>query len=240
MPSRYLYNPEREVSSYNTVAQLAVAVSESRPSPDASLEQFHMETDSLVRQAEALESFFGGKRLLFLGDDDHMSVLLAAFLDISPVVFEIDRRVVASLRMWSERLHLRDYEVYEYDIRSPLPKPALGLCDAFYINPPYSSHNGGYGIRFWLTRAFEGCEPFCDGVVVLPSDEHLPWVNENWRDIQSFISANGCRILNRGKDTQLYRSTNDLGLRSENLYLRRFDPSAEVKEMPRPGSALYR
>lgn len=224
--------------AYPSLAQLALAIAAGRPAPDTSLEQFHMTADSLIRQAEALQLFFSGKRVLFLGDDDHASVLLAAFSDVTAVVYDIDARVIASLNSWAERLPLLRFSATVHDIRDPLPD--IGPCDAFYINPPYASRNAGYSIRFWLTRALEGCVPHCDGVLVLPTDDTLRWVNENWFSVQEFLAANGCRILNRDRLTHLYEQTNDLGLRSENLYLRRYDPTRTRKESPRSGPGLYR
>ncbi len=225
-------------ATYPTLPQLALAIAAERPVPDTSLEQFHMTADSLIRQAEKLQEIFSGKTVLFLGDDDHVSVLLAAFSDVTPVVYDIDVRVIDSLNTWAERLPLLRYSARVHDIRDPLPESRL--CDAFYINPPYASHNAGYSIRFWLTRALEGCIPNCDGVLVLPTDDTLRWVNDNWFSVQEFLGANGCRIINRDRLTHLYEQTNDLGLRSENLYLRRYDSSKSRKEDPRPGPDLYR
>lgn len=239
MSSRnHLYNVSRNTTEFVGIAQLAAMLDSLRPPADHALEQFHMTWDSMMRQAEDLITLFQGKRVLFLGDDDHISVLLAAFGDIEPVVYEIDPRVVKSLREWATKLQLLNFSAIEHDIRVKLN--ISKKTDAFYINPPYSSRNHGYGIKFWITRALENCTNDCCGVIVMPSDEHLKWVNDNWIEVQRFVAANGCRIMNHHRLIHVYNETNDLALKSENLYVRRYDASLEDKEDARPGEKLYR
>ena len=239
MPNRYLYNSDRVYS--RSVGSLAVDLERSRPEPDTDLEQFHMSAASMAALAEACAPFFNGERVLFLGDDDHMSVLLAAVGDIGAKVFEVDGRVVESLNAWRSDLRLRDYSAEVWDIRNPLdwvPKK----CEGFFLNPPYSSKTGGYAIRFWLSRALDACVQDCNGVVVMPADSSIDWVNAAWLSMQDFVTKNGFRILapaNRG-GSQLYLNTNIPGLASEALFLQRVDPSRRVREEPRAGAALYR
>lgn len=219
---------------------LAVELAASRPPADPSVEQFHMMPDSMARLTEGAGQFLQGKRVLFIGDDDHMSVMFSAFHDVTPVVLEYDDRVLASLDTWLGKLSTRQAELQHYDVRNPLPLN-FEKCDAFFINPPYSSKTGGHAIRVWLTRALAGCVKRSDGIILLPRDESLDWVNECWLDMQRFFSLNGCRIMTQqNRLTQMYEGTNDPGLQSEAVFLRRFDPSRVKEEDPRAGEQLYR
>jgi predicted methyltransferase len=229
----------KSVVSYRSIGELAAALDSLRPEPDPQLEQFLMMAPNLADQAEYLGRIFADRRVLFLGDDDHVSILVAAFSTVSPVVYEVDHRVVASLKSWADRLPLPSYSVALHDIREPFRQPPE--CDAFYINPPYSSKTDGYGIKFWISRALEGCVPYCEGVIVLPADSDGGWIDQNWLSVQDFLTANGFRIVNPHNDVRhMYHGTNDLGLRSENLRVRRVDPSRRLPIEPRPGTHLYR
>jgi predicted methyltransferase len=225
--------------SFSSPAKLADWLAPRRPANDPSLEQFLMQSGSLADQGALIGERFDGRSVLFLGDDDHASIIAAAFGDIAATVYELDERVAESLRSWARELRLRNYAVEVADIRSV--SPTGERCDAFYINPPFSSKNDGHGLRYWITKALELCVSHCEGIVVMPADDDLDWVNRNWISVQQFVSENGCRILSTG-ESQLhtYESTNDVGLRSQNLFLRRIDPSRERKELIRHGTSLYR
>lgn len=234
-----LYNTQSTASRFGTPGALAEELSQSRPSADTSLEQFHMSYVSMLEQLKVLQGRFDRRRVLFLGDDDHMSVLLAAFTDVNPVVVDIDSRVVDSLRWWADRLHLRDFLVIQHDLRERI-SGITTPCDSFYVNPPYSSKNDGHGIRAWISRAMQVCVPESEGIVVLPADEHVSWIDRNWLSTQEFLTDNGFRILSCGETEHYYESANDLGLKSSNVYVRRVDTTRMRFEAPRHGDALYR
>lgn len=223
------------------LSTLAVEIAHSRPPADTSIEQFHMMADSMVNLCDGgLGDFLSDSgRVLFLGDDDHISILLASKWDLSPVVLEYDQRVIDSLTRWSRKLNLRSYEVAKYDVRDPVPP--IEKCDTFYINPPYSSKNDGHGMRAWVTRSLEACVDRCDGVIIMPHSDTLSWVNDSWIGMQSFLAANGLRILTQNnRPLQMYDGTNDIGLQSEAVFVRRTNPRLTRKEPPRVGTALYR
>jgi predicted methyltransferase len=191
----------------------------SRPTADHSIEQFLMKPEDLEAQADRIGPFLSGRRVFFLGDDDHMSPILAVRFNVSPVVYEIDPRVRESLVSWFSRLGIKG-NVQIYDVHNPVqitPK-----CGAFYINPPYSSKSEGLGAKIWLMRALEACDPECSGILVLPweggsIDE--TWVDEVQQSVTSFIQNNGVKIMKIDHNSASYSDTNHLGLMSSNLYL---------------------
>ncbi len=75
------------------------------------------------------------KDLLILGDDDLMSV--AAMLTRYPkriAVFEIDQRIVNFIKKVAEDIGY-DIEVYQHDLRKPLPDEFKGKFDTFFTDP---------------------------------------------------------------------------------------------------------
>lgn len=226
-------------SALSSVSALADAIAPLRPASDPKFEQFHLQSGSLAAQVEMLIKHYDNRKILFLGDDDHVSVIAARFSQIQPVVYEIDERVVASLQEWGSRLQLLGSSVHHADLRS-LESGAV-TCDAFYLNPPFSSKNQGHGLRFWLSKALDLCHPICEGVVVMPANIDLTWVNQNWLSMQEFASQNGFRVISvEDSQLQAYNMTNDVGLRSQNLRLRRIDVTRRRSEPVRWGDAIYR
>ena len=76
-----------------------------------------------------------GKDLLILGDDDLTSV--AAMLTGYPkriAVFEIDQRIVDFIKKVAEEIGY-DIEVYQHDLRKPLPEEFQGKFDTFFTDP---------------------------------------------------------------------------------------------------------
>lgn len=227
---------------YASGSALADAIAKERPAADETLEQFLMDANSVAAQARYIARVLDGQTVLFLGDDDHVSVVTAAFSNISAVVFDVDERIVQSINRWKERLQLINLSADCKDLRDVAPNQlaALRQCDSFYVNPPYSSKNAAHGLKAWIDTATEVCVPYCDGIVVMPSNRDMAWVNSNWLAVQEFVTANGYRITEVGSDQQAYSGVHDLGLRSQNLTLSRVQPDRRLPERASTGSRLYR
>ena len=76
----------------------AYKVSEIRSKADLTIEQYLMTPESMVNQVIKLEHLLKGKKVFFLGDDDHISTLFAKYLKVKPVVAEYDARIRKSLK----------------------------------------------------------------------------------------------------------------------------------------------
>lgn len=193
-----------------------------RPSADHSLEQFLMTPESLKTQAERVGPLLAGKRVFFLGDDDHLSPLLAGDFGVKPVVYEIDERVRASLSSQFDRFRIEGAIVVAYDARNPIviDEP----CEAFYINPPYSSKSDGLGIKVWIMRALQACQEKSEGVLVMPwngGNISAAWVGDVQASIERFLVNNGLSITGLDHNVSSYENVNDSGLLSSNVYLER-------------------
>lgn len=201
-------------------------ITTSRPVADHSIEQFLMKPEDLAKQAENVGDFLRSKRVFFLGDDDHISPILAHDFDVQPVVYETDDRIRGNLALWFGRLGIHGYDVQFYDAKDMIEKSPL--CDAFYINPPYSSRSKGLGIKVWIMRAVEACKPVCDGVLVMPWGDGgigKAWVHEVQESVDEFLEANGFEVLFVQENISAYEDTTHSGLVSSNVFLRRTDTS---------------
>jgi predicted methyltransferase len=228
-------------AKFNSIASLGHAIAESRPSADRRLEQFHMTADSLVEQFLALKHYFIGQRMIILGDDDHLSLLIAKCTNGRVTVVETDESVCASLDNWACRLSLKNLTVRKHDIRDGRIKSVRTNFDMFYANPPYSSKNRGHGMRVWVSAGIDWCKPKCLGIIAMPSDRFdTEWVNQNWISMQSYLANNGFRIAELSQHRSSYKGTTDPGLNSCNLIVKRVDSTRRLVERARAASRLYR
>ena len=221
-----------------TPEALADEVAAHRPLSDPTLEQFHLQSGSLAAQARLVARRFADRSILFLGDDDHVSVIASAISQITATVVEVDPRICASLGRWKSELNLVNLHIINSDVRNP---NLDGQFESFYGNPPFSSKNEGHGIRYWISRATDLCASDCSGIIAMPVLEGSEWVDHNWLDLQGFLTDNGYRIVHTSDtETQSYETANDLGLRSQNVFVRRVDSKRRLIEAARPGEEIYR
>ena len=204
-----------------------------------SIEQYLMTPESMTRQVNIMKPVLNGKKVLFLGDDDHLSVLFGRYLNVSPVVVEYDARIRRSLRDNYVKNNINNYLIEEYDARNVLPRHVN--ADAFYINPPYSSKNRGKGAKVWLSRVARAVPVGSLSVLVYPIDEGLQWILDCTNDILQYAYDCGLMVVNIDKDIHTYEHLpKDPGLLSSNIYLYKFKDcvAKEVKDID--GGSLYR
>ena len=157
-----------EAALVGSLAEAAAAV----PPAQVELDQTHCTVDTKVRRVLALHDAgaLAGRRVLVLGDDDLVSLAVAAFAarhgaasgPASLTVVELDPALAAYLR---ERLAGSPFpvEVVEHDLRSPLPGPLRAAADTVQTDPPYTVA----GAELFLTRAVEALRTGAGGDVFL-------------------------------------------------------------------------
>lgn len=221
------------------VLRFAIEINQNRPDADMSIEQYLMTPESMARQTIQLQNLFRDKRVLFLGDDDHISVSFAHFLDVVPVVAEYDARIRESLSQSYKKHNVKKSKIIDYDARNPLP-PEI-TADAFYINPPYSSKNRGKGAKVWISRVSGAVPVGSTSVLVYPIDEKLPWTLACMDEISNYAHDCGMAIVDIDRDLHTYGYLpKDPGLLSSNIYLYKFAdmPSKTIEDIE--GESLYR
>lgn len=209
------------MSQNRSILCSALELSKLRPEADMSIEQYLMTPESMVRQVNMMRTVLHSKKVLFLGDDDHMSVLFGRYLDVHPIVVEYDARICTSLQKNYMRYNISDYVIERYDARNALP-PHIS-ADTFYINPPYSSKNHGKGAKVWLSRVAEAVPVNSVSILVYPIDENLQWTLDCLYEIVKFAYSCGLIIVNIDKDIHTYEHLpKDPGLLSSNIYLYKY------------------
>lgn len=179
-------------------------------------------------------------RVVFIGDDDHMSLLFAKFFTVQAIVYDIDQRVVESINAIASQEGL-PVEAHLYDVREPLPPHTKN--DFFYVNPPYSSKTAALGVKVWLMRALEATRPGGCGVLVFPGvtgNNGIDWIAPNLIEINKYLIEAGCVIVGIDQDRHSYADTNDKYLYSTNYIIKRVTPAPVPIVIPPSGGLLYR
>jgi predicted methyltransferase/DNA-directed RNA polymerase subunit RPC12/RpoP len=157
----------------DAVAELAgplEAAELAEPAAKLDLDQTHCTADTKLRRVLAMHEAgaLAGQRILLLGDDDLVSVALAAFAGHAGgaarprgvTVLDCDPDLVGYLR--DELRHPGfNAEVIEHDLRDPLPAALTGAFDVACTDPPYTVA----GAELFLSRAVDALAPGAGGHV---------------------------------------------------------------------------
>jgi hypothetical protein len=208
------------ISATRSLATIARRVADTRPLPDTRLDQYLLTPECVEMQAAELIRRYADAPLLIVGDDDHVSLPVAACSDAKLMVVEIDPRVVASLRAWSDRLALENLSVIAADIRAwRLGNPST-RWEAFYMNPPYDRVGRGGAIITWL-KALLGCgSAFRLGTIVLPAPGQGEWIDELWVALRDYFRSVDLQVIGVDRWRHRYENTTDPGLESCNVHIR--------------------
>jgi predicted methyltransferase len=147
-----VFSPEHE-----TLLERLREYSRMRPQVDTSLDQAYATPETALRRALYMlrEGDLGGRKILFLGDDDLTSVA-AALLGRADAVttLDVDGRLLAVIEEISKEEDL-GIECVLHDLRDPMPDGLRGTFDTFFTDPPYTLP----GLRLFLSRGLEALRP---------------------------------------------------------------------------------
>src|SRR6516164_7018645 len=131
------------------------------PAAKLELDQTHCTPDTKLRRVLAMHEAgaLAGQRILLLGDDDLVSVALAAFARHAGsagrprrvTVVDCDPDLLGYLRGELDALGF-GADLIEHDLRDPLPAALLGGFDVACTDPPYTVA----GAELFLSRAVSG------------------------------------------------------------------------------------
>ncbi len=127
-----------------------------RLEPLRKYDQFTAIPETVAKRA-GIMNFLGdvkGKKILFLGDDDFTSILVAELgLAEQITVLDIDSRILNSINSLSSE---NDYNIktFEHDVRNPFPKALFGQFDVVFTDPPYTSE----GVGLFISRAIDALD----------------------------------------------------------------------------------
>lgn len=166
-----------------------------RPAPLCERDQFHISADDLARRAHHLLEFgdVDGRDVLFVGDDDFCSALLAAVA--APrrlVVVDNDERVLAALERATVATAV-PIQFVHYDLRryvtEELPAELSGAFDTFFADPPYTDS----GMMLFLACGLAALRPTPDvrAIAAVPWLEREEWSHELLFKVQRALLRQG-------------------------------------------------
>ncbi|MCM5559312.1 bis-aminopropyl spermidine synthase family protein [Pleomorphomonas sp. JP5] len=182
----------------------AILQHRNRPKANREHDQIYMLAGSQLQQAKLVGSYLADKRVVFMGDGDCMS-LLVAYLSTKGIVprpkhitvLDFDERLldfIKSMRTqcgWHEDM----FECHQYNVRYPIPENLKTRGDVFYTNPPYGFYNKGLSNRVFLARAMEFCKPSSRGIAILPYNADSDGSREAMTETQRFMNLAGYIII---------------------------------------------
>jgi predicted methyltransferase len=185
----------------------------SRPLPRRNLDQFYATPETTAKRAALLQQNgdIRGKRLLFLGDDDLVSIAAAATHQTAEITaIDIDQRILDFINFIKQKEKFR-IRTLKYDVRHSLPKQLWRRADICFFDPPYTPN----GFRLFLSRAIDALSKdgklyFCYGYSLRSRERVLP--------IQQIITAAGIVIEEKIPNFNEYRGAASIGNQSS-LYI---------------------
>ncbi len=180
-----------------------------------------------------------GRAMLFLGDDDQISVaaaLLGKALGLAPfarrlVALDIDQRRLDKIQEIAQSDGL-EIECRRHDAREPLPPDLLGVFQSFETDPPYTLE----GARLFAARGVEGLEPGLGKSVFLSFAELPP---DETLDLQRALAELGLACVDMLPGFNRYAGASILGSSSQLLHLRTTSGTASPFAAARFEGAIY-
>lgn len=203
-------------------------VVQNRPRPLRNFDQIYMKTGDMVMQSELVSRWTDGKRLVFVGDGDSISVCVAllkarGIFQEGPAkitVLDFDERICRAIERFAEHAGIANLEARLYNCAEPLPSELIGQFDCFYTNPPWGASNGGESVKAFMQRGFEATGYAGEGLVVIADDHDLAWPQEVLAEVQRY--ALGCDqfVQKMQSRMHLYHLDDAPDLRSCNLFFK--------------------
>ncbi len=125
-----------------------------RPIPKFDLDQAHANFETLIKRTLYLlkQGDLEGRKLIFLGDDDVVSLLVGLTgLAEEIMVLDIDQRILDFLMEAKKEFSLKNFNTICHDLRDPCPPAITNKYDVVIMDPPYTDP----ALRLFLKRAKE-------------------------------------------------------------------------------------
>lgn len=201
-------------------------VVQNRPRPLREFDQIYMKAGDMVMQSELVASWANGRRLVFIGDGDAISVCVAylqarGIVSYGPsmiTVLDFDERVVRAVNRFADRERLENLQAILYNCIDSLPPMENSEC--FYTNPPWGASNNGESVNVFVQRGIEAVRRTGEGMIVIADDEQLDWPGEVLYQVQTFASMHGFYVSRMMPRLHSYHLDDTPDLRSCNLMIK--------------------
>ncbi len=205
------------------------AIVDSRPDADVTVDQAKCTDETLARRLLFLHAWhaFDGTSILFLGDDDFVSIAACSpeFTDeyfitdpsivVKPfnvTVLDIDPRITSKIDELANQVLARNLSTVTHDARKPLPVNLRDRFDVVFTDPPYTLN----GCKLFLSRAIDALRKE-KGSRVFLSFGHVS--QATMHEIQSLIVQSGFVIEAIFPGFNRYEGGNIIGNMSQMLVL---------------------
>lgn len=204
-------------------------VIQNRPQPLREFDQIYMKAGDMVLQTSLIAQRFAGRKLIFMGDGDSISLCLAYLMkreviETGPesiLVLDFDERMVRAVERFADREGISDrIQSRLYNCIDSLPPGLLGQFSAFYTNPPWGAHNDGESVKVFVERCIEASGADAVGVVVIADDSTVAWSQKVLAETQAFALDKGFYVQEMQTKLHEYHLDDAPDLRSCNLFLR--------------------
>jgi predicted methyltransferase len=192
------------------------------PGARLELDQTHCTVDTKIRRVLRMHEAGAliGRRILLVGDDDLVSVAIAAFAGAGGLAAGVERLTVIDsdpdvLAWIGEQIAGTgvDAELVEHDLRCPLPGRLAGEFDVACTDPPYTVA----GAELFLSRAVAGLAPEPGRHVFFSFGARRP---DETLQAQELIGSMGLAIRGLWPGFNEYLGAGILGGRSHLYHLR--------------------
>jgi predicted methyltransferase len=205
------------------------AIIEARPAADVTVDQAKCTIDTLARRLLFLHAWhaFDGTSILFLGDDDFVSIAACSpeFCDdyfipdvdasVKPfkaTVLDIDTRILGKIDELAAQVLAPNLTTVVHDVRKPLPVDLRHQFDVVFTDPPYTLD----GCTLFLSRAIDALRQE-KGTRIFLSFGHVS--QDVMQKIQSMIVETGLVIEAAYPAFNEYEGGNIIGNMSQMLVL---------------------
>jgi N4-bis(aminopropyl)spermidine synthase len=204
-------------------------VIQNRPLPLREFDQIYMKAGDMVLQTSLIAQRFAGRRLVFMGDGDSISLCLAYLVHREVLaegpseilVLDFDERMVKAVERFADKEGISDRITSRlYNCIDKLPSDLIGKFSAFYTNPPWGASNDGESVKIFAERCMEACGPESVGVVVIADDSTVPWSSRVLAQTQKFALEKGFYVQEMQTNLHEYHLDDAPDLRSCNLFFR--------------------
>lgn len=141
---------------YKKSIEFLTSIKDKRVRPKRKYDQFLATTETVAKRVSLID-FFGDildKRILFLGDDDFVSLAVAGSNKAEEiVVLDIDDEILEKIKEIGDKLNF-SIKAFNYDLRKPLPKELNNRFDVVFTDPPYTAN----GIELFVSRAIDALD----------------------------------------------------------------------------------
>ncbi|MHA1698174.1 MAG: bis-aminopropyl spermidine synthase family protein, partial [Promethearchaeota archaeon] len=137
-----------------------------RPKADVTLDQSNCTCRTLLKRLILMHQYqvFDGNSILFLGDDDFVSIscMLPEFIEeffvtirsnedppFRITVMDVDDRILQKIREITDKTNMNKIKIVRHDLRKPVPLRLRNRFDVVFTDPPYTLE----GVRLFLARA---------------------------------------------------------------------------------------